>query len=404
VCAQKQAAQFQGEHALVTITAPTDEEPPDHAMVVLLDDLPLFTQNWHYSELRYPDLKHQLKATFTLRAPAHKALQEKILLPFGQVKGLHSIDAPGFSAQVKQELQRRMATPAPTLRECCDAATQLLAQGDGALAAGNPTAALDTYARAFKAIHILIEGRTRRILVDTFFHSTIPDGPYAGQTGITVRVTLRLRLVARTMAAHLALGAWADAAFWGTRSIRSIQDAMGTDVEDLLSAFLGDADTGLIYVRTAVALWKMECSGTAWTNEGEGEGYTRLGSAELWASGVRYLRQVDKEPVRRELEGYGLGKEIFQLPASFPIPCRKRKEERVGTFNTRPHHYLATATPLPAAATPSTAPNTCLASRRRPRPFAFRHRPPTNSRQGAAPRHQSAQRVAGRAAGAGPTA
>lgn len=314
VCAKEKAEQFQGEHALVTITAPFNEAAFEHTVVVLLDDVHLFAQTWYYSALTYPLLNHRLKTTFTLQAPATIPLQQKILFPFEHVKELYSMEAIGFSQHVTQELQRRMAVPLPTLSACCDQATHLLAQGDAALAVGNPTAALTSYTEAFKAIHILIDGRTRRVLADSFFHDVLPDGQYAGQTGMAVRITLRLRLVARTMAAHLALAAYADAAFWGLRSIRLMHDALDAEFEDAWSAFPPAADLALIHVRTAVAFWKMETAREVWGTELEGfadEGATKSG--QRWASAARYAKFLDKEAVRKELVGYGVGQEILHL-------------------------------------------------------------------------------------------
>ncbi|KAF2848518.1 hypothetical protein T440DRAFT_470131 [Plenodomus tracheiphilus IPT5] len=329
VCTDEKADLFNNHHAVVQITAPFHQAVPEHTVLVLLNDLHLFSQTWFYSALSYPMLNDRLSTTFILRDPNSTesnpavkdqppniplALQHRLLLPFEQVKGLYGIDIQGYSAEVSQELRRRMAIPNPTLVEYLDKATDLLIQGDAVLAANNPIEALDLYNQAFKAIHIIISGRTRRVLADVFFHEAITSGRYTGQTGMTVRVMLRLRLVARTVACYLALSQWDEAAYWGMRSIRIMREAMDTEFEDFLSEFLGGSDVGLIYMRTGIAFWKMERDLGTWGKEVGGyEGENDARSEALWVSAKRYLGRQSKEPLRRELEAYGVPREVVGM-------------------------------------------------------------------------------------------
>jgi hypothetical protein len=294
---------FTSHHALVQITAPFHQAVPEHTVIVLLDDLPLFTQTWYYSALSYPMLNDRLSTVFTLFSPGSKPvsipIQRRLLLPFEQIKGLYSMEVSGYSPEVQAELERGMAVPIPSLIECCESATTLMEQGDEALVSNNPQEALDLYIKAFHAIHILIHGRTRRVLADVFFHEGMETGRFAGQTGMTVRVLLRLKLVSRCVLAHLHLAAWDDAAFWGMRTIRIMRDSMDVEFEDFLSDFIGGEDVGMIYVRTGVALWKMEVLGQ------KIEGYEAERSEKIWKLASQYMKRRGKEDTRRELTSFG---------------------------------------------------------------------------------------------------
>ena len=329
VCTDDRADAFQSHHASVQITAPFHQAVPEHTIVVLLDDLHLFTQTWYYSALSYTMLNQRLSTMFILRDPDHSqdneksdeenleislALQRRLLLPFGQVKGLHQMAISGYSPSVRAELQRLMAIPVPTLQQCCEDATELMAQGDAALASNSPAEALHLFKKAFHAIHILIHGRTRRVLGDVFYHEGIEHGRYAGQTGMTVRVVLRLKLVSRSVATYLKLEQWGEAAYWGMRSIRIMREAMDTEFEDFLSEFLSSADVGLIYVRTAIAFMKMESAKEQWEDELMAyalEPY--VNSDNLWALAVRYLRTQAKDGVRKEMKEFGVPQENINL-------------------------------------------------------------------------------------------
>ncbi|CAO2649764.1 Nn.00g010560.m01.CDS01 [Neocucurbitaria sp. VM-36] len=329
VCTERRADAFTAHHALVQITAPFHHASPEHTVVVLLDDLHLFTQTWYYSALSYPMLNDRLSTTFVLRDPdydesigaaggekkaASIALQKRLLLPFEQVKGLYHMEISGYAQQVKNELERRMAIPIPTLQQCCENSAELMAQGDAALATNNASEALELYTKAFLAIHILIHGRTRRVLADVFFHEGIEHGRYAGQTGMTIRVVLRLKLVSRTVAAYLRLGQWGEAAYWGMRSIRIMREAMDTEFEDFLSDLLGESDVGMIYVRTATAFEKMENSRGLWGNELKMYADESIANSErLWALAVRYLKNKNKEGVRKELQSFNVPESVVRM-------------------------------------------------------------------------------------------
>ncbi|KAF1364246.1 hypothetical protein EJ07DRAFT_162083 [Lizonia empirigonia] len=325
VCTDLRADLVNDHHALIQISAPFHQAAPEHTVVLLLDDLPLFTQTWYYSALSHPMLNDRLSTAFVLRDPdmddldsgdekdVPLALQRKLLLPFSQVKGLYSMDIEGFNKTVAHELRTAMAIPPPTLQHSCESATALLQAGDALLAQGAASAALASYKQAFHAIHILVHGHTRRVLADTFFHGTIRAGRYAGHTGMTVRVILRLQLVARTVAAYLAQRAFADAAFWGMRSVRIMAEAMDSEFEDFLADLVGGDDVGLIFVRTAIAVWCLRAEPGHWRDAlQEYKGEERASPERLVGAGLKHFKH-SREPARREMERWGLPAELLAL-------------------------------------------------------------------------------------------
>ena len=295
---------------------------------MLVDDLHLFTKTWYYSALSYPMLNERLSTTFVLRNPYAEyndeeegtaeaqeeqeglgipiSLQRKLLLPFEHVKGLHGTSIHGYSPAVREELARLQAKPVPTLRE-----------GDPDAEAANREAALqalELYRKAFHAIHILIHGRTRRVLADDFFHDSITSGRYAGQTGITIRVVLRLKLVSRTVAAYNKLGQWGEAAFWGFRTVQILQESFNTDFEHFLTDFIEGSDSGLVYVRAGIAFWHMEKDKEAWL--GELISYADEPVAEsgrLWAAARRFVKPAARADVRKELQDHGVPQTMINL-------------------------------------------------------------------------------------------
>ena len=320
ICTDNRANSFNDHHALIQISAPFHQAVPEHAVILLLDDLHLFTQTWYYSALSYPMLNDRLSTALVLRDPdladvddgdekdVPLSVQRRILLPFGQVKGLHSTEIEGFDKTVERELRTAMAVPPPSLRDSCELSTKHLQEGDAHLARGaaGAAAALASYTAAFHAIHILIHGRTRRVLADAFFHAHITAGTYAGHTGMTVRVILRLKLVARTIAAHLVLADWAEAAHCGMRSVRIMGDTVDSEFEDFLAELVGGDDVGLVYVRAGIALYKMRADVETWREELKAyEGEEMADVRRLFEVSLKHFKR-GRAGARREVELYGL--------------------------------------------------------------------------------------------------
>ncbi|KAF1968045.1 hypothetical protein BU23DRAFT_481624 [Bimuria novae-zelandiae CBS 107.79] len=269
VASGPRADSFNQHTALVQVTAPLHGVTvPDYSIILLLHDLHSFTRVWYYSALNYTNLNTQICLTFTLRDPYYPAdpkpvplsLQRKLLLPFGDVKGLYQTEFEGFADFAIQEVRTAMIVPYPTVQESCERATTLMEEGDLLLATNNPEAALASYINAFDAIHIKILGRSRRVLADGHFSEDIVAGRYAGQAAMTVRVILRISLVARVVHAYLLLSRPEEAAFWGVRSIKLMRHGTSptSAMEDFFSEFIGSADMACLYAWTAAALTLME--------------------------------------------------------------------------------------------------------------------------------------------------
>ncbi|KAF2465282.1 uncharacterized protein BDR25DRAFT_396286 [Lindgomyces ingoldianus] len=297
---------FRYHHGLISINAPALDDL--HAIIILVDDLHLFAQVWYYSALNWPNLNEHLRVTFVLQDPYYSAdpkpipivLQKRLLLPFENVKGLYEVEVQGYDEGVKLELERRMAIPYDSVQACCERSTAFMESGDRAMAEGRPDQALQLYVKALHAIHIIVDGRTRRVLADNFFHSAIESGRYSGQTGITVRIILRIKLVSRTINAYLKRQQWEEAAFWGLRSIKIMREAMDTEFEDFLAQFVGAFDVGLIYLRTAVAFRKMEDSKSEELKQYKDEDVAS--SRELFPIAIKYLQGPHQRLIRKELD------------------------------------------------------------------------------------------------------
>ncbi|KAL1596364.1 NADH dehydrogenase [ubiquinone] 1 alpha subcomplex assembly factor 3 [Paraconiothyrium brasiliense] len=302
VAAGPRADSFTQHRGLVQITAPLHGiTVPDHAIIMLLDDVPKFTRVWFYSALNYTNLNPQICLKFTLRDPYHPAdpkpapldLQRRFLHPFGDVKGLYDTDFEGCHELAVSELRKTMAIPYPTVRESCELATTLMEDGDLLLATNKPKSALDAYIKSFDAIHIKISGRDRRILADGHFADDIREGRYAGQAAMTVRVVLRIRLVARVIHAYIQLGLPNEAAFWGIRSIKLVRQGTSpsADMDDFFADFIGSTDIALMYAWTAAALTLME-DDEKWREEREEYRWEDGGVADkeaMWRRAGLYL-------------------------------------------------------------------------------------------------------------------
>ncbi|KAF2186689.1 hypothetical protein K469DRAFT_630618 [Zopfia rhizophila CBS 207.26] len=323
VAAEGRADEFRRYHSLVEVTGPLlDFGTSRHSMIILLDDLYEFCKIWFYSALNYPNLNPHLRITFVLQDPYYPAdpkpiplsLQKRLLLPFENVKGLRDWEAQGYDDSVKEELAKRMAVPYQSVGKCCEDSTAFMEAGDRAIAEGLPDTALELYQKAFHAIHILIMGRNRNVLADTFFHAPIESGRYNGQEATTVRIILRVKLVSRTINAYLKLRQFEEAAFWGMRSIKIMREAIDSDYEDFLTEFTGLADVGFIYLRTAIAFEKMEENKSEELKVYDEDDFAS--SWRLFPLAIRYLGGRSQKVVQEELKAHNAewdGLDIFKV-------------------------------------------------------------------------------------------
>ena len=255
-------------------------------MITCLDDLPAFTRIWYFSNLNsgrqlnaYLTLRLDLKNPWNAGTTVPKSLQEKLLLPFGEVKDLHRMrfdfhGSPFFPdctvyPSIKAKVQKEQAIPAPTPEECVEECWRRKHLGLEKLAKKDYTDTLEEYVRAFGEIFIFVEGRKREVVCDAYFSTELDSGTFKGQYGHSVRLHLRVQLVACVMQAYLLMGDYEEAWFWGQRSVRLMREGMqGMEaiggegwnewVEETVGVgFPGRKDMAWVFFRSAVARRKV---------------------------------------------------------------------------------------------------------------------------------------------------
>ncbi|QIX01305.1 hypothetical protein AMS68_006822 [Peltaster fructicola] len=229
----------------VTIDAPMyrQEESRASQFVIHLADLPRFTEQWFYSDLSYT-INQNLSVELELHDPytpdyeekhVSKALQRKLLLPFGQVKRLSSSVIKGelrpFSS-VTKELRDLQSAPLKSPDQCLREAEKAKLDGMAEMQAGHYQAALEQYKKAWLAMHIIVEGRTRQVYGDHYFGQILREDPYRGKNGQGVRMLLRVELVACTCLVYLKLKEYDECKFWGERSINMLRENIGMGEDD----------------------------------------------------------------------------------------------------------------------------------------------------------------------------
>ncbi|KAI1172384.1 hypothetical protein F4777DRAFT_515726 [Nemania sp. FL0916] len=268
------ATRFEGHTLQVDIATPSSAVGAGgtHHFVLLADDLPAFVRAWFYWNLSNPGLNGFLSLNLLLRDPhapdwdephVRRDVQRRLLLPFGEVKGISSFNIGGEpkpQPKIVAELRALMAVPPPTPEQCLAECVRLKNEGNELLQKGDCQGALATYTRAWEAIHIVVKGRQRDIYAEAFFAHELVEGPFAGRSGQLERMNLRFQLVANTCLAYLKLEDWHELRFWGMRTIELMRQATGANErevapeEEALPAFPGAPQVGKIYFRTARAL------------------------------------------------------------------------------------------------------------------------------------------------------
>lgn len=245
------------------------------SMLICLEDLPLFTRMWHFSNLSHQGLNKHLRLKLTLQNPhlpdrkISKPLQTLLLRPFGLVKDLDDFSIRGAKVlpSVEEALRKEQATPNPSAEECLERAFALKEIGNASLQAGDYALALQQYTDAFEAVHITISGRKRYVHADGYYVREVTSGRYKGQRGDYVRLILRVQLVANVIQTYLKMSDWEEARFWGKRSIVLFRASLTSDDDDDLAneekwkwvqesanmGFPATAQMGKIFYRTAVA-------------------------------------------------------------------------------------------------------------------------------------------------------
>jgi tetratricopeptide (TPR) repeat protein len=261
----EQARKFTNQHLSVVIDAPRYPSIAQELrkFIILLDDLLVFTEMWYYQDLSHPGLNTNLRLTLKLRDPyplpfedrqLPKALQQRLLEPFGRVKGLYEVRVEGAHySSVEKAMRDQMAVPYKSAEDCLEEATRLKDAGNGALRNKQYKEAIKLYEQSFLAIHIVCDGRRRSVWGDEYFHRELLSGSCKGQHGSLVRLVLRVRLVANIVHAYLQLQDYEEARFWGQRSIDLMPGALDDEESTVLPNFAGAPEMGKIYYRTALA-------------------------------------------------------------------------------------------------------------------------------------------------------
>ncbi|KAI0866559.1 hypothetical protein F4860DRAFT_144918 [Xylaria cubensis] len=271
------ASRFRGHSMQVTIETPeaSEHDSGTHHFVMLADDLPGFTKAWFYWNLSHPGLNKWLSLKLVLRDPytpdwdekhVRREVQRKLLLPFGDVKGLKHFSVTGDpkpQPKIAAELHALQAVETAPPEQCLAECMRLKNEGNELLQKGQYRAALDVYNRAWEAIHIVVKGRQRHVHAEAFFARELVDEPFAGKNGQLERMNLRLQLVANTCLAYLKLGDWHELQFWGMRTIQLMRQATGANdapiapEDEALLGFPSAPQVGKIYYRTARAFLEL---------------------------------------------------------------------------------------------------------------------------------------------------
>jgi tetratricopeptide (TPR) repeat protein len=257
------ADQFDNYTMSVVIEAPRYGalDRDNRKFVLLADDLAAFCKMWFYSDLSYAgDLNEHLRLALTLRNPhggdsqeIPEALQAKLLMPFGMVKGLRDVQVQGgHSEQLEEKVREEMKVPYDSPEVCLEEATNLKDAGNVAMQK-DPARAIQLYLQAFEKLHIVCTGRRRSIWGDAWFDRRLEGGRYDGEHGQVVRLILRVRLVANVVKAYLDLEDYDEALFWGKRTIQLMRNATGSDEDEPMLSFPAATELGKIFYRTGVA-------------------------------------------------------------------------------------------------------------------------------------------------------
>ncbi len=240
------AALFPDFHLWVFIDTPATPYPQQHhgsfSMLICLQDLEAFTRMWHLSNLNHFGLNRHLRLKLTIQNPhvpdrkIPKTLQSQLLQPFGVIKDLHtfSVHGPKLLDSVQDAMNKERNMPDPSPEDCLEKGFALKDLGNQLLNTGSYRKALQKYTDAFEAIHITVSGRTRIIHAEGYYIRELTSGPHKGMRGDYIRMVLRVQLVANIVHAYLKLEEWAEAHFWGKRSIVLFRRSVtGDESEDI---------------------------------------------------------------------------------------------------------------------------------------------------------------------------
>jgi hypothetical protein len=292
IIAGAQAESFCQHRMAVVINCPSlqqqqanDADKDNNVFVIHIDDLVKFCDSWFYSAIDRPDLNSHLTLTLDLRDPLCvsalsteenskeilPSLQKSLLLPFGRVKNLLSMEIKSThppTSNILHTLHTEQKTPIPPPATLLLEATAHKDNGNKALMANQPSEALTHYTKAWSTLFITVKGRTRKTHGEAYFQTTLTTpGPYENQHGGMVYMLLRIRLVANTLLAYLKLCDWESVMVIGMRTINLIRrgdEGLEPEEEAWGSSWVAGPEMGKIYYRTAVAFGEVGQTREAW--------------------------------------------------------------------------------------------------------------------------------------------
>ena len=272
-------ARFMGFHMLVLLDFFGDANTTVfYNYITCLEDLPHLCRLLFYSSCQFKDFSSLLHITLAIKDPhaprqqrptaknkkaitpgVPKALQESLMMPFAILKGLDGLTIKGArDKDAEQALRDAMAIPNPTAAEYLEEAAQLKDAGNAAFKAGEYALSIETYIRAYEAMHFIVDGARFAIMLDGYFalHNPLRGGRFSGRRGDLVRHHLGSQLSWNILAAYLKLENWGQAYFWGERAISDIEHAnVQQSILDGTPNLVTAAEKAKMYWRMAVA-WK----------------------------------------------------------------------------------------------------------------------------------------------------
>ena len=299
------AANFYPYHMAASIELPDMQYSKDltSRFVICKDDLEAFCQLWYYNEISTPNLNDHLRFTLALSNPSPvkdgyqtsnvslpKSLQKELLAPFTRIKSLPQIKLSGdIYEDIEADFRRKLALPADTPETCLERCTRLKDSGNSQFAMSEYTKAIKLYEQAFTAMHIPTHGRYRKVWGDLFYDKTLQGGRYDQESGIRMRLMLRVKLVSNVMQAYLKLGKFLEVHFWGTRSVDTLRDSIGEIPQSPPDGFPAPKEWGRICYRLGLAYEKLG-------NEPKAREYVRLAANWLPEDDVVQRKKVELAP------------------------------------------------------------------------------------------------------------
>ena len=160
----------------------------------------------------------------------------------------------GAHPDAEKALRTEMTTPIDTPTQCLVKATAMKEEGNAALRVGNYEDALHSYEMAFACIFMRVNGRTREVHGESLFNAVL-DQPLGNERhGQVVYFLLRTTLVANVVEVYLKMKLWAEAQFWGLRSINLLRGIAGDAASQPTGQIPGPTVWGKVSTKTSLRM------------------------------------------------------------------------------------------------------------------------------------------------------